>query len=111
MTALRRHVRLWVIAWLFAQAASLSAFVPRDCCASHRPTAATPACHEAPKATHCVLRGTCEGPPLFTVFSHAGILPDTSVAAACAEAATLTPDLREAPVTRTRPPTPRPPRN
>jgi hypothetical protein len=26
-------------------------------------------------AERCVIRGTCDGPPLFTLFSHAGVLP------------------------------------
>ncbi len=58
MTMLRRHVRLWAMAWMLVQVASLSAFVPRDCCASHRPVEADADCHQAaPKAAHCPMRG------------------------------------------------------
>ena len=39
MTIIRRRLRLWVTAWLVFQVASLSALVPRDCCAAHRPPA------------------------------------------------------------------------
>ena len=48
MTIIRRRLRLWVAAWLVFQVASLSALVPRDCCAAHRPAASgkTPSCHE-----------------------------------------------------------------
>ena len=37
MSLIRRWMRLWVAAWVVFQVASLSAFVPRDCCPSHRP--------------------------------------------------------------------------
>lgn len=55
MTALRRRLRLWVGAWLVVQAASLSVFVPRDCCAAHRADAAHPAPghHDAAAGAHC----------------------------------------------------------
>jgi hypothetical protein len=91
MTTIRRRFRFWVPAWLFFQVASLSAFVPKDCCAAHRPAAIDKAsCHENTAATHCPkraadgtpcpmharghhdagqqssdrcsMRGTCEGP-------------------------------------------------
>ena len=39
MRVFRRHLRLWVAAWIAFQVVSLSAFVPRDCCAAHRPPA------------------------------------------------------------------------
>lgn len=39
MTPFRRHPRLWVTAWLLFQVASLSALVPRNCCAAHQPAA------------------------------------------------------------------------
>jgi hypothetical protein len=75
---------VYVAAWLIFQAAALSAVVPRDCCAAHRPAAAKadPACHDAAPpaqdahAHHsraaadrgaapddtCSLRGSCGGP-------------------------------------------------
>jgi hypothetical protein len=57
MTTIRRHMRLWAAAWLVFQVASLSALVPRDCCAAHRPSAATaPGCHEDTAATQCPMR-------------------------------------------------------
>ena len=56
MTAVRRHLRLWATAWLVFQVVSLSAFMPRDCCANHH--ASEPAqqtCHEtaAIEVGHC----------------------------------------------------------
>lgn len=62
MRSLRGRVRLWAIAWLLMQAAALSAFVPRDCCASHRPAERAPSCHKAPKRTHCPMRASGEAP-------------------------------------------------
>jgi hypothetical protein len=62
MTILRRHVRLWATAWLVLQAASLSAFVPRDCCAAHRPEVAKPSCHEVAPQSHCPMRAA-DGKP------------------------------------------------
>lgn len=78
-------MRAWSFAWLVCQAALLSAFVPRDCCAAHRSHAhKAPECHEPAKKTHCPmpaadgtacpmhqsaadgedcrLRGMCDGP-------------------------------------------------
>ena len=71
MTVLRRHLRLCAAAWIVFQAVSLSAFVPRDCCAAHRMAAAEDhqqdaGCHHARHAgvpeTTCSLAGTCNGP-------------------------------------------------
>jgi hypothetical protein len=83
MSAVRRHLRVYVTAWLLFQAAALSAIVPRDCCAAHRPAAAKASCHEAtplPQDVHahhhgsapetategdadeCSMRGACGGP-------------------------------------------------
>ena len=53
MMVLRRRLRLWVGAWLVVQAASLSAFVPRDCCAAHRTDAAPPASDHHATGAHC----------------------------------------------------------
>jgi len=35
MAAIRTRLRVAVVAWLLAQAATLAAFVPRDCCEGH----------------------------------------------------------------------------
>jgi len=57
MSAFRSRVRLVALAWLLCQVASLSAFMPEDCCARHTAVAAakhhadtTPACHEVAEA-------------------------------------------------------------
>jgi len=64
MAPLRRHLQLWVAAWLVFQVASLSALVPRDCCAAHRPgaTRAKPTCHEKVADTQCPMRAA-DGKP------------------------------------------------
>jgi hypothetical protein len=70
MTMVRRHLRLWVAAWIAFQVASLSAFVPRECCIAHRvPVLAQGAgetCHHPQPAPEdvpdCALRSTCNGP-------------------------------------------------
>ena len=47
MSALRQHLRFWVTTWLVFQVVSLSALVPRDCCAAHRiATEKEKSCHE-----------------------------------------------------------------
>ena len=97
MTALRSRVRLVAFVWLFCQAASLSAFVPEQCCVSHAAVAAekakAEACHEAappaPKEgdacpvhhgtkSHdcCVITNTCDGPGthLASLFAYIGVL-------------------------------------
>jgi hypothetical protein len=58
MSAFRSRLRLVAIAWLLCQVASLSAFVPEDCCAAHTAIAAakhhkaeaSEACHETAEA-------------------------------------------------------------
>ena len=84
MTAIRRRVRAVAFAWLLCQVASLSAFVPADCCVSHAEETAAKekaaACHEeaapaAPKegdacplhegrTSHdcCTISNLCDGP-------------------------------------------------
>ena len=64
MTSLRRHLQLWVATWLVFQVASLSALVPLDCCAAHRPAAGDkePSCHERTAATHCPMRAAGGAP-------------------------------------------------
>jgi hypothetical protein len=103
MRILRGQLRLWVAAWLVFQVTSLSALIPRDCCAAHRRVAANPSCHEPPAvpvcplhAAHgapcpmdhaaplqghpdggCAMRGTCDGPMAAlsaSLWNH-GVLP------------------------------------
>ena len=84
MNSFRRRVRAVAFAWLLCQVASLSAFVPGQCCLSHAAEAAAKvkaaACHEeaAPPAskegdacplhkgrtTHdcCAITNACDGP-------------------------------------------------
>jgi hypothetical protein len=53
MTALRQHLRFWVTTWLICQVVSLSALVPRDCCAAHRlATEKAKNCHEEAAVPH-----------------------------------------------------------
>jgi hypothetical protein len=94
---LGRRVRTWARVWLVCQLAAVSAFVPRDCCAQHRPAAAvarshhdTGAAHHGQQAGHggmhhetpasdhdrtCVMRGTCNGPldAVATLFMGPGL--------------------------------------
>jgi hypothetical protein len=98
MTLFRRHLRLCVTAWLVFQAVSLSAFVPRDCCAGHRvpppdEREAEASCHQPPEPAasdteQCALRGTCNGPlgMLATLLSPQAVL--TATAAFSGHAAT-----------------------
>ena len=80
MKSFRRRLRAVATAWLLLQAASLSAIVPRDCCAAHRADAVRVArnCHQTATVefeSHghhhaqppvnrdtCALRGACDGP-------------------------------------------------
>ena len=65
MLALRHHLRFWVMTWLVFQVVSLSALVPRDCCAAHRVAATKEkTCHKEAAATpqpahgvHCPMPG------------------------------------------------------
>ena len=106
MTTIRRRLRLFVAAWLVIQAASLSALVPRECCAAHRQAHdAEPGCHEkaaparcpmpaadgTPCPMHrtkdtaqrsddtCSMRGTCDGPvaALLAQLSNYGLVTDS----------------------------------
>ena len=113
MTSLRHQLRLWVAAWLIAQVATLSAVVPRDCCAAHNgqhtksQQASAKADHSghhemnhgtvhesADEATrkvpiaNCVMRGTCKGPmsALVALLSNQGVPP--------IDAFTISPDFR-----------------
>lgn len=51
MSAFRSHAQLVAIAWLLCQVATLSAFVPEDCCPAH--TAVAAAKHHADHALPC----------------------------------------------------------
>lgn len=97
MTAIRRRIRFVAFAWLLCQAASLSAFVPGECCVAHAAEAAAKqkaaACHEtapvSPKdgdacpmhhstKAHdcCKMTNSCEGPgiQLASLFAYVGEL-------------------------------------
>jgi hypothetical protein len=93
MTRVRRHLRLWVAAWIAFQVASLSAFVPRECCMAHRLPAQhqgdDESCHQPQPVQEqlpdCALRSTCNGPlaVLAALLSpHAVLGEGTSIAAA-----------------------------
>jgi hypothetical protein len=98
MTAIRRRIRAVAFAWLLCQVASLSAFVPEQCCVAHAAEAAakqtTAACHEAAPAPEpkdgdacpmhhsskshdcCKVSNACDGPGrhLTTLFAYVGVL-------------------------------------
>lgn len=109
----RRGLRLWVIAWLLFQAASLSAFVPRDCCLAHRPAAPTEEqkCHE-PVSDQCVMRASCDGPlgVLLTLMLNLGIPGGPFGLFLDVHASALTSSLREKSVGNSFRPDPPPPR-
>ena len=115
MRSLRGHVRLWAIAWLLMQATALSAFVPRDCCASHRPATSAVPCHEEPKGHQpdtpdCVMRQACQTPTVFTIFASPGILPSTLAVTRDVGVSAPAPALLETPLARSGRPDIRPPR-
>src|SRR5690349_1548623 len=97
MTLLRRRVRAVAFAWLLCQVASLSAFVPAECCAAHAAEVAAKqkaaSCHEAapvaPKdgdacpmhhqpSSHdcCKMTNGCAGPgvQLTGLFAYVGVI-------------------------------------
>ena len=98
MTAIRRRIRVVTLAWLLCQVASLSAFVPEQCCVTHAAQEAAKAkadaCHEEaappePKEgdacpmhheskSHdcCKISNACDGPGshLLTLFANVGVL-------------------------------------
>lgn len=102
MIAIRRRVRAVAFAWLLCQVASLSAFVPEQCCISHAAEAAAKvkatACHEeatapAPKdgdacplhegrTTHdcCAITNACDGPgaQLLSLFAFVSTVDEPS---------------------------------
>ncbi len=121
MNLFRRHLRLWVAAWIAFQVVSLSAFVPRDCCAAHRPpaqeqAAETPCHHPQPvpePTRECKLRGGCNGPlSILTALlsAHAVLVEPTRIESA---ALVTVPHWRplQTPITRTSPPDSPPPRS
>jgi hypothetical protein len=121
MNLFRRHLRLWVAAWIAFQVVSLSAFVPRDCCAAHRPPAeaqaADPVCHHpqpAPEpAPECALGGGCNGPLsiLAALLSpHAVLVEPTGVESLTLATVSHWRPL-ETPIARTSPPDSPPPRS
>src|SRR5215207_9343713 len=66
MILLRRHLRFWVTTCLVFQVVSLSALVPRDCCAAHRVATAKQAkdksCHEEAAAAQAADAEQCPMP-------------------------------------------------
>lgn len=54
MAMLRPKLRVVAAVWLMFQAASLTALLPRDCCAAHRPADANR--QESTSATYCPMR-------------------------------------------------------
>ena len=109
MTAIRRRVRAVAFAWLLCQVASLSAFVPEQCCTMHAEKEAAKqqdeACHEdaapaEPKEGDacpmhhgrstgdcCVISNTCDGPgrQLLTLFSLVSTLDEPIASSAMLE--------------------------
>lgn len=86
MSAVRRHLRRGVVAWLVCHALTFSALVPRDCCAAHAHAAAAEAAsgdgaacpmHGGPApAPACAIGGTCQAPgaALAAVLLQAAVL-------------------------------------
>ena len=131
MARVRKHLRVWAIAWLVFQAASLSALVPRDCCLAHKPEPVAKHgsnCHETTAAApvhqldhqdaadksgkRCTLRGSCDGPmaALSALLSNHGVLPD-SIAVSPDLLSSVPPTrFRESLVSRLPVPDPPPPR-
>ncbi len=111
MTEIRRRVRAVAFAWLLCQVASLSAFVPGDCCTAHaaeaRAKQEAEACHQSEPApatepnegdacpmhhgtkSHecCAITNACDGPgtQLLTLFSFVSILDEPILASAALE--------------------------
>jgi len=66
MKPFRRRLRLAVAAWLAFQVVSLSALVPRDCCAAHHPAKAdrVERCHERADSAYCPMRSQGRNCPM-----------------------------------------------
>jgi hypothetical protein len=69
MGILRSRLRGLAVTWLLLQVAWVTALVPRDCCAAHRPAAK--GCHESVSATHCPMRAA-DGTPCPMHRGHGG---------------------------------------
>ena len=127
---LRKHLRGLATAWLAFQLVSLSAFVPRDCCAAHQAhkpppaAAADPSCamqhgdHHAaqpapPVRSECSLRGNCDGPmaALLSVLSTHGVLTDSPAVSPALDRGSLAMLPRESLIGRLVPPDSPPPRS
>ena len=111
MIAIRRRVRAVAFAWLLGQVASLSAFVPGECCVSHAAEAKArqkaEACHEteatpAPEPQQgdacpmhhgakshdcCAITNACDGPgtQLLSLFSFVSTIDEPIVSSAVLE--------------------------
>ena len=113
MLAIRRRIRAVTFAWLLCQVASLSAFVPEQCCIAHAAEAAAKekaaACHEAtppaPKdgdacpmhhstKAHdcCKMTNSCDGPGshLTTLFAYIGVLESPAASSVTLESTPAT---------------------
>ena len=113
MTAIRRRIRVATMAWLLCQVASLSAFVPEQCCVAHAEEAAAKqkaaSCHEAAPAapkdgdacpmhhgskSHdcCSMTNGCDGPGshLSTLFAYIGVMESPASSAVAIESSPLT---------------------
>jgi hypothetical protein len=127
------------VACLVVQAAALAAFVPRNCCAAHDHAGpgAERSCHEPPAAKACpmqaedgascpmhrpaaapqddargcVMRGTCDGPPLFTLLAQPGVLEAPAPRLAADPGVWLVPPARDPLTSLAVPPDAPPPRS
>ena len=131
MRIFRRHLRSLATVWLVVQAGWVSAIVPRDCCAAHRPATVKTdrSCHDPVAVAHmhhemgqpreqqqdankCALRGTCAGPmaALFALLSNHGILTESATPTPNTGTALVAPPAIENVVGRLETPDPPPPR-
>lgn len=134
MAALRRRIRAVAFAWLLCQVASLSAFVPEQCCIAHAEQAAakekSAACHEAAPVEQkdgdacpmhhtskshdcCSMSNSCDGPGshLSTLFAYVGVLESPASTAATMESAPLAVTPPSSPLYRLTTPDAPPPKN
>lgn len=86
MSAVRRHLRRGVVAWLVCHALTFTALMPRDCCAAHAHAARAEAAPEgdaacpmhdgASPAAACAMAGVCQAPgaALAAVLLQAAVL-------------------------------------
>jgi hypothetical protein len=126
MSPFRRHLRALTLICLTFQAASISALVPRDCCAAHASHAShvshaaaadgdAGACpmHRAPeREPECSLRGACDGPPaaLPLLWSNPAVSPAGTSTLPNLVASPLHEPQRSAPIGNDPYPDPPPPR-